>query len=193
MITSCTELLPFDLSTFTCIIKNSMIIDDSDPKIVAEFVLSQLAKQRHFSLGTVDTHGDPWVVCLNLAVDDDVNIIWKSRAATEHSKHILTHPEVSICVFSHDAKTGDFGLYIKAIAHEVTAMDELTKCLEHRYTKAGKAAPDIKAFTAPAIDRIYLARITHAWVNDDRHIKVPVDLEVMRTMIGYTLTNEYEC
>jgi uncharacterized pyridoxamine 5'-phosphate oxidase family protein len=161
-----------------------MITDDSDPKIVATFILTQLAKQKHFTLGTVDAQGNPWIVCLNLAFDNDVNIIWKSNANTEHSKHILTHPEVAICVFSHDEEMGDFGLYIKAIADEVTDMDELTKCLQHRYTKVGKPAPDIKDFAAPALDRIYLARITHAWVNDSRHIKIPVDLETMRAIIA---------
>jgi hypothetical protein len=87
---------------------------------------------------------------------------------------------VSICVFNHSLEFGDFGLYIKAKAHEVTDADELAKCLDFRFTKKGKEAPSQDEFLNESSVRIYRAEVMEAWVNDSRHVKAPIDLDVLR-------------
>lgn len=147
-------------------------------KNIARFVLRNLPRHKLFVLGTIDPLGRPWVVCLNLSYDKDINIIWKSLKNTEHSKHIRKNPNVSICIFSHDEKIGDFGFYTKAIAKEVNGEKQLEHCLAVRY--AGKSVPDTKEFLDKSPMRIYTAKISQAWINDDRHIKCKIDLKVLR-------------
>ena len=60
--------------------------DESNKEQVAEFVLEQIRHHILFTLATVDNDNRPWVVCLGLTVDDNVDIIWKSSAIAEHSK-----------------------------------------------------------------------------------------------------------
>lgn len=149
-------------------------------KNIARFVLRNLPRHKLFVLGTIDPLGRPWVVCLNLSYDKDINIIWKSLKNTEHSKHIRKNPNVSICIFSHDEKIGDFGFYTKAIAKEVTDKKELKHYLKVRY--AGKEVPDTKEYLGKSPVRIYVAKVKQAWINDDRHIKAIVDMKVLRNL-----------
>ena len=145
-----------------------------------QFVKDNLGRHKQFALATVDETGSPWVVCLNLAYDEKFNIIWKSSKETEHSRHITKNPYVSVCVFSETEDVGDFGFYAKAIAHEVTNDDELNKLIVARFTKANKPAPNISELSGDSPMRLYYAEIQEAWANDDRHLKVPINIGVLR-------------
>lgn len=157
--------------------------DPTDPTAIAEFVLHNLIKHKQFALGTTDRDNAPWVVCLNLIFDNRLNFIWKSKLDTLHSNHLINNPEVAICVFSESEDVGDFGFYAKAISHAVTDEEELKQCLQVRYAAQGKETPPINTFLASADQRIYMAEISEAWVNDDRHIKLPVNLQLLRQIL----------
>lgn len=159
-----------------------MNFNENNQTEIAEFILRHLERHPQFALGTVDQSGKPWVVCLNLAYNNKINIIWKSSKETEHSKHIRSNPNVSICIFSETKEIGDFGFYTKAIAHEVTDENELKHCLNVRYKEKGKEVPAISKFLGNSPDRIYSAEIQEAWVTDNRHIKTGVDLETLRSV-----------
>lgn len=145
-----------------------------------QFVRDNLGRHKQFALGTVDENGSPWTVCLNLAYDEKFNIVWKSSKQTDHSKHISTNPQVAICVFSEIEGVGDFGFYAKATAYEVTDEEELKRLVEIRFTRAGKQTPNITELSGNSPMRLYYAEIQEAWVNDNRHLKTPVNLEVLR-------------
>ena len=155
-----------------------MNFDENDPKSVAEFVWRELPRHKQFALGTVDDNGKAWVVCVNLSFDAKLNIFWKSLKDTEHSKHIAQRPDVSICIFSESKGVGDYGFYTYATAREATTEEEINYVIKHRY--AGKEAPPASDFMGDAEARLYIAEISEAWINDDRHLKQPVDKEALK-------------
>lgn len=154
--------------------------DENNQISVADFILSNLPTHKQFALSTIDDNNNPWVVCVNLSFDSSVNFIWKSEKSTEHSKYILHKPSVAICVFSDTEEVGGFGYYCKAIAHEVTDKNELNRLLDIRFAKKGKPVPPIYNFLGESPTRIYYADVKEAWVNDNRHLKVSVDLNVLK-------------
>ncbi len=145
-----------------------------------QFVRDNLARHKQFALATVDETGKPWVVCLNLAYDEKFNFIWKSSKETEHSKHIAANPNVAICVFSETEEVGDFGFYTKALAHEVVDGEELVRLIDLRFTQAGKPTPELSEVSGDSLMRLYYAEIDEAWVNDNRHLKIAVNLDELR-------------
>lgn len=154
--------------------------EESSQEGIAKFILENLPRHRQFALGTVDEAGRPWVVCIGLTYDDQLNVIWKSRTDAEHSKHILKNPNVSMCIFSRTEENGEFGFYTRAIAREISDKEELTTCLDWKYAKKGREVPPASSLLSESQYRIYLAEIKEAWVTDDRHLKIGVDLVVLR-------------
>jgi uncharacterized pyridoxamine 5'-phosphate oxidase family protein len=153
--------------------------DQKNQEEVAKFVLENLHKHTLMALGTVDEAGKPWVVCVHLALDKKLNIIWKSRKDTEHSKNIEKNPEVSICIFSRTDDVGDFGFYTKAVAREVIDRDELAACLQAMHEKMGKEVPVLEDHLGDSDFRIYVAEIKEAWMNHSR-TKQKIDLDTLR-------------
>ena len=153
--------------------------DETNQESIAHFVISHMQQHSLLALGTVNSEGYPWLVCLNLYFDPHGTIYWKSQKSAEHSKNIERNPHVSICVFSRAKETGDFGFYSYALAHEMKE-DELHNYMDLRYTKNGEEAPDSSIFLGESTNRVYCAQLTEAWVNDERHIKQRVDLDTLR-------------
>ena len=159
------------------------MINLNNPKEVANFITENLGSHKQFALATVDRDGKPWTVCLNLTYDELGNIIWKSEKSTQHSNHILTNPEVAICIFSENEARGDFGLYCRAKAHEVTEISELNRLIKIRFALKGKPIPKVSDFLGESNSRIYYAEIYKMYFNDDKHIKTKVDLSKLRSAI----------
>lgn len=155
--------------------------DANDPQAIAEFIRANISRHKHLVLATIDDEGKPWTVCVNLSYDERFNIVWKSAKAAEHSRHIEKRPDVAICIFSEDESVGDFGLYLKALAHEVTDPEELDRLIGVRFSSKGKPAPDPSELSGDSPVRLYCAEATEAWVNDNRHLKMLVDLDVLRS------------
>lgn len=152
----------------------------NDQQAAAQFLLKNLPRHRLFALATICSDGQPWNVCLGLTWDHGLGIIWKSRADSLHSRNIRRDSRVSICVFSTVPSEGDFALYLTAEAREVTDPDELRALLSLRYTAKSQSAPSTSEFSGTSPDRIYLARPIQAYLSDDRHEKLRLDLEVVR-------------
>lgn len=148
---------------------------------IKEFINKNLGRHKEFTLATVDEQGEPWVVALNLCFDDQFDIIWHSERGTEHSKHLVERPVVAICIFSDFEDIGDFGLYAKAQAYEVTDREELAEKLKLRFEGKGKPVPSPIEYSGDSPHRLYCARITDAWINNQSHLKQKVDLELLRT------------
>lgn len=147
---------------------------------VVQLVKDNIGRHKQFVLATVDEQGKPWAVCLNLCYDEQFNVIWKSVKDTEHSKHVRARPDVAICIFSETPELGDFGIYMKARAHEVSDEDEARRLIDLRFTKRGRPTPDVSHFLGDGPERLYYAEVTEAWINTDDHIKTPVDLIHLR-------------
>jgi hypothetical protein len=83
-------------------------------------------------------------------------------------------------VFSETKQFGDFGFYAYATAKEISDKKELEKLLTLRYSSKNKPTPPITKFLGPAPMRLYRAKLTKAWVNDDGHVKTKAVLNVLR-------------
>jgi hypothetical protein len=147
---------------------------------IASFILANLKRHDLMAIATVDTVGKPWVVCVNLSYDTDLNIYWKSAKGSEHSKNITENEDVGICIFSHNDEVGDFGFYLKAKVHEVVDGDELAHAIKVKYEQKGLEVPPASDFLEPSSRAMYCAVVSEAWINDDRHTKTPVDLSILR-------------
>ncbi|MBI3626701.1 pyridoxamine 5'-phosphate oxidase family protein, partial [Candidatus Uhrbacteria bacterium] len=154
--------------------------DEKNSISIAKFILAGLMRHDLFALGTTYESQQPRIVCLNLSFDAQLNIIWKSQKKAAHSRHIDNNAKAAICIFSKDEELGDFGFYTQVIAREVKDEIELKKCLDIKYKAKGKAIPPIDNFVGNAPERIYVAEIQKAWVNDSRHLKTEVDLDTLR-------------
>lgn len=154
--------------------------DATDQADAARFLTRNLPRHGLFALATVCEDGQPWNVCLNLTWDHGLGIIWKSRADSLHSRNVRRDGRVGICVFSSLIGEGDFALYMTAEAREVTDPDELRALLHLRYTVKSQTPPELGAFLGSSPDRLYLARPSDAYLSDDRHAKLKLDLEVVR-------------
>lgn len=136
-----------------------------------EFILRNLSRIKRFTLGTIDDDGRPWVVELKLAFDENLHIIWHSKKGTEHSKHIAARPDVAICMADDFDDIGDFGLYARARAYEITDEAELAEKLAIRSHHINRPLPLPAAYLGGSPDRLYCAVINEAWVNDQSKIK----------------------
>lgn len=154
--------------------------DPTNQSSVADFIVKNLARHELMALATTNTDGSPWVVCVNLSYDKELNLYWKSAVASEHSKHLVKNPSASICIFSHDQVIGDFGFYCNAIVHVVSDEAELQHAIDVKYKQKNLPIPPIADFLGDSTRRMYCAVITEAWINDDRHIKASVDLKVLK-------------
>lgn len=154
--------------------------DPRDQATVAAFILQNLPAHKQFALATADDEGTPWVVGINLTYDKDLRIIWLSRRDALHSQHLTKRPAVSICIFSENDVRGDFGFCATATAHEVNDEAELKDLINVRFTQKGKPAPALDELRGDAPLRLYVADLHQAWITDDRHLKSPVDLDVLR-------------
>lgn len=141
-----------------------------------DFVFDNLPRIKEFSLATIDENELPWVVALNLCYDDNLTVIWHSRKDTKHSRHIQYNPNVAICIYKDFDDIGDFGLYASAQASEVTDPEELEKLLKLRFESKNKPVPSIDAYSGDSPDRIYIAKPSEVWVNDQSKVKRKLDL-----------------
>ncbi len=153
--------------------------DPSNQTKIVDFIRKSLPRHNLMALATINPDGSPWVVCVNLTYDDEMNIYWKSSVSTVHSKNIARNNKVSICVFSHTSGHGDFGFYCNATARVITDHDEIMHILDVKYSQKNLPVPPVSDFLGESRLRLYCATLSECWINDDRHIKAPVDLSVL--------------
>ena len=147
---------------------------------VKRFITDGLPHHPQCVVATTDDTGQPWAVCVAFGHDNQFNIFWRSVRDTEHSRHLRARPDIAICIFSDTDERGEFGLYLKAKAHEVTDPAEAQRLLEHLAARKNRSPEDPAKYQNPSPLRLYYATVTAAWINDDSHVKTPVDLEVLR-------------
>lgn len=154
--------------------------DPADSATLIAFVLKSLPEHKQFVLATTDDQGRPWAICLSLGYDRDINIIWQSMKNTEHSKHIAERPAVAVCIASENQARGDFGFYANATAKEVSDETEVRRLLAILDGQKGKPLSPAGNYLGNAPLRLYIAKLDAAWINDDSHVKMPVDLAALR-------------
>lgn len=89
-------------------------------KIVREYI----HKTIHMSLATVSDN-KPWVCEVHFAYDDDLNIYWRSKDSTRHSKELRLNPSVAgNIVRQHEPNEYPHAIYFEGVAAIITDLGE---------------------------------------------------------------------
>src|SRR5262245_29840474 len=134
---------------------------------------------RYMVLGTADEDGRPWVSPVYFATMDYREFFWVSKPEAQHSRNLVTRPDVAIVIFDSTVpiNTGR-AVYMSAVAREVP-LDESAEGLavfsERSLAHGGLAwtAADIQP---PAQLRLYRASVQDHWTLDEGDRRTPVSL-----------------
>ncbi len=123
-------------------------------------------------LGTADESGRPWVSPVYFASKGYREFYWMSSPDVTHSRNILLRPQISIVVFDSRVPVGQGqAVYMSAVAGEL-AGDDLARGLQiynGRFQNPAEHGVRIIApedVQAPALYRLYRARVQEHWVLD---------------------------
>ncbi len=129
----------------------------------AEAIISKII---YLTLATVSADGRPWNTPVYTAFDARYNFYWTSSPAAQHSKNIKVNPEVAIVIYDSSATEGTGeGVYIQAVASEVTDPAEIRKAIEFMYSRKNKPPRAVKDFLGESPRRIYKAAPKKFWMN----------------------------
>lgn len=91
---------------------------------VEEIVREYVEKTIHMSLATSENNR-PWVCEVHFAVDDELNIYWRSKSDRRHSQEIAKNPSVAgNIVKQHVMNEGPAGIYFEGEAELLVDVDE---------------------------------------------------------------------
>jgi nitroimidazol reductase NimA-like FMN-containing flavoprotein (pyridoxamine 5'-phosphate oxidase superfamily) len=136
-----------------------------------------VAANRYLTLATVGADGQPWATPLWFATRDGRELFWLSRPGARHSRNLAARPAVGLVVFDSSAAFGEAAaLYAEALAEEVGAQDRARALavVDEGADEHGLDSWDEERVTGAAQFRLYRARVTRAWVLDDRDGRVEV-------------------
>lgn len=134
-----------------------------------------LGENQYLTLATADASGRPWssTVWFTASLRTSspqrlaVEFIWLSRPEAQHSTNLLQRPEVGISIFNstQPAGTGD-GLQFAARAECVpeAELDEAAAAFSRASLAAGGGAWTRAQVEAPAVPRLYVARVERAFL-----------------------------
>ncbi len=124
---------------------------------------------RYMVLGTADRDGRPWVSPVYYAPSGYADLYWVSSPEAQHSQNLAARPEVSIVVFDSQAPVGEGqGVYMFALAEQLEGAEAVRGVeIFSRVSVSHGAKPWIlEDLRAPAVLRLYRARVSEHWVLD---------------------------
>lgn len=134
-------------------------------------------------LGTVGPDGHPWTSPVYFAPGGDREFYWLSAVDSQHSRHLVDRPRVSVVIFdSTVAPYHGRAVYAAGEARELSGSD-IDRALE-AYPRPG--GPGIRRFTrdevsAPEPYRLYRATVSDLWVLCPREPRQPCPLHGLAT------------
>lgn len=113
------------------------------------------------TIATADANGKPWSSPVGYAYDEDYNFYWVSSKEALHSLNIAGRSEVSLSILSKVPDTGYDGLYVDAIARELTSEAEIQTIIDLFHKQRPQpprfATNEIAEVTGDAAWRMYRA------------------------------------
>lgn len=127
---------------------------------------SILNRIKYATLATVDADGNPWNAPVYFIYNEDYNLYWASVTQSQHSQNIKANGKVFIVVYDSTVPwSTDTGVYIEAVASEVTDPQVLAKACQLRKARVPEANQPPEAFMGDSPRRIYCAKPQHIWLN----------------------------
>ena len=140
-----------------------MKTSDIDRTAKAKEILSNI---RYITIASASSGAEPWGTPVLAAFDQQFNFYWTSLNSTQHSKNIRENPSVYLTCFDSTVLPSDSnGVYIKALATEVSDPDEIAKAVDLVYTRKGKPKREVSEFLGDSPKRVYKAVPEKCWVN----------------------------
>jgi Pyridoxamine 5'-phosphate oxidase len=147
-----------------------------DPAQTARAVIDA---NSYMTISTADRAGRPWPSPVWYAHTGYREFFWVSSPAARHSRNLVQRPEAGIVIFDSRVPAGNAqAVYLTASAEEVPA-DELARGIDvysARSQALGLSRWTLDEVRAPALRRLYRARVTELFVLDGFDQRIPVEM-----------------
>lgn len=125
-----------------------------------------IAKIIYITIATVTSDGKPWNTPVYSSFDTHYNFYWASWEENIHSKNIKNNPKVFLVIYDSTAPEGTGeGVYIEAMAHELTDQKEIEHAMQSYYGRKNKKPRKAEEFLGNYPRRFYKAVPQKAWMN----------------------------
>jgi len=147
--------------------EEKVLTDAEVEKIIRDYIPQVV----HMSLGTCND-GKPWVCEVHFALDDDMNIYFRSLTTTRHSQDIIANPHVAgNIVTQHFLNQAPRGVYFEGTAELLADADENHPGMKATSARFGVDTQKLMAYSA---DGVKLHKITpSAFYLFDTYISLP--------------------
>lgn len=122
----------------------------------------------YINIATSNSDGQPWNTPVFSAYDEEHNFYWGSDKESQHSLNIAANNKIFITVYDSTVPAGEGeGVYIQAIAEEVTDLEEIKKA--HELLQSRRPVPywRLEQMNGKGVVRIYKAVPQKMWMNDE--------------------------
>lgn len=137
-----------------------MTNEEAARKIIAENI--------YITISTA-SNGDPWISPVYSCYDGNYNFYWVSDKDRKHSQNIKENPKVAIAIFDTHVQEGrGRGVYIQAMAFEISDREEIKKVIAIFYPRKNKPLREPDEFMGSSRRRMYKAAPEKIWVTDEK-------------------------
>ncbi len=148
----------------------------------AKAIISEII---YITIATSSKDGQPWNTPVYSAFDQEHNFYWASDQNGQHSKNIRENSNVFLAIYNSTVPEGTGeGVYVKAVASELSDPDEITKALSFLYSRKNKVPRDAKEFIGHYPRRVYKAVPEKFWINgagnvNGNYIDIRVEVDLL--------------
>jgi uncharacterized protein YhbP (UPF0306 family) len=131
---------------------------------VEQVVREYIDKTVHMSLATVHD-GMPWVCEVHFAYDNDLNLYWRSKPSTRHSRELMANPRVAGNIIDKYALgEAPVGVYFEGTARVVTDDSELERAAQCLAARLDGDATSIIEEATPEGHPVYTVDVANWYV-----------------------------
>jgi nitroimidazol reductase NimA-like FMN-containing flavoprotein (pyridoxamine 5'-phosphate oxidase superfamily) len=125
----------------------------------------------YITIATTSADGQAWNTPVFSAYDDSYNFYWGSHVDSQHSKNIAKNSKVFLVIYDSTIPAGEGeGVYVKAIASELTDPDEITKA--HQLLQSRRPVPywTLDQMQPDSPVRVFKAVPVKTWMNGEGEV-----------------------
>jgi nitroimidazol reductase NimA-like FMN-containing flavoprotein (pyridoxamine 5'-phosphate oxidase superfamily) len=123
---------------------------------------------KYITIASASKDGQPWNSPVYSAFDHDYNFYWASDRGGQHSRNIRENPRVFLAIYDSTVPEGTGkGVYVQAIAAELTDPIDIQRGLDQLDKRVGKPPHSPEQFMGKMPRRVYRATPQRVWVNED--------------------------
>ncbi len=143
-----------------------------------------IKKIPYITIATISKDGHPWNAPVFAAYDENYNFYWGTDKNSQKSKNIVFNKNVFLVIYDSNDHPGEgFGVYIKAVAEELTDPKEIEmahKLICYRHIVPYWKLEEVQGDTPI---RLYKATLEKVWVNgegqeNNHYIDTRVEIEL---------------